>query len=200
MKNFLTLILLLIATIVSAQYPYKINIEPNLSKDIKYAQMSENNVPRPTGRRYANKGEYKSVTADVFKEEFLNLPVLQSGIYDPILSDSANISDLSAASYFHYLRVGDVFTISGSVNIDAIQDTISTYFHFSLPPDFDGYEIEADEAHGVSVSANSGTLSQCGYAESDNGIGQILYHPKLGSTSTSIHMQFTLTGNLIPEE
>lgn len=193
MKNYLFLALLFICGTAFGQYPYNTNIEPNLDKNVKYAQVSENNVPKQTGKRYASKGQFKSVTADVFMEQYLGIPVFDSGVYDPEFSDSTNISAWSVNDFF-WQRIGGVLFVSGDISIDAINDTIDTSGLISLPTELSGYTLSGGA--GCGVESNSSTLSQGCILKEDSGLIEIQYNPKLNSISTSKSFHITFIGNI----
>jgi len=177
-----------------AQYPYKTNVEPNLSKEIKYTQISENNIPKPQGRRYANKGQYKSVTADVFKEEFLQIPLLfESGKYLPTISDSTNIT-IHQTDYVFYQVIGNMFFCSGQIGIDPLNDTVLTATHISLPPSLSEYTLS--DGKGSGSESNSSTLSQSCVLIEDEGLMYLRYNPKLNSVSTMKTFYYTFIGQL----
>lgn len=60
------------------------------------------------------------------------IPVLDSGIYTPTLTNSTNIS-ASQAYECQYMRVGDVVSVSGRVNVQATAAGVQTHLGISLP-------------------------------------------------------------------
>lgn len=58
----------------------------------------------------------------------LGLPVLDSGTYTPVASNVVNVDATTIPAVFNYLRVGDIVTVSGYMEID----TTSTVGGFSL--------------------------------------------------------------------
>lgn len=62
----------------------------------------------------------------------LTLSTVVSGTYTPTLTNAANI-DTSTSYEAQYIRVGNIVTVSGNVEIDATNDNTQTTLGISLP-------------------------------------------------------------------
>lgn len=161
MKSIIFLSLIMLCSFKAmAQYPFKIAIEPNLRTNVEYVMVSEDGASYPSGKRYARKGEYKSVAKTEFIADVAAELGVESGYYDPTFSDSTNMAaePLNADS-LNYLKIGNVVHVSGNITIDATADSTATVLEIDLP-----FEIEDTGESLISGVASfvSGTVYMTG--------------------------------------
>jgi hypothetical protein len=71
-------------------------------------------------------------TGTQLKATISDLPTLVSGTYTPVITNATNVA-ASTAYVCQYLRVGNVVTVSGKVDIDPTAASVSTVITLSLP-------------------------------------------------------------------
>lgn len=78
---------------------------------------------------------------------YFNIPNVYSGTYTPTLDDEVNCTAFVVGTTFNYMRVGDVVTVSGRIDINPTTTATLTTFTISLPiaSDFSGGGVSVPE-------------------------------------------------------
>lgn len=118
---------------------------------------------------------------------------VESGVYTPTLTNGSNV-DASTAYQCQFLRVGDVVTVSGRVDIDATSTPLPTEVVMSLP--IASNVVNPEECAGTAYyQANSGITNTGGIVYANSGQAALRF---IANNTSNNSWFFTFTYLIIP--
>ena len=120
------------------------------------------------------------------------IPVLASGTYTPTLTNVTNVAASSVLGTCQYMRVGDVVTVSGYLEIDPATLGVDTYLAASLPIPSN---ISNNNDLGGSASCWNIQQSCAIYGDAANNVAGFRYVP---TSTANGAFSFTFTYRILP--